>query len=186
MHIDESRRSVSLDPVDPAFYGNPYPAYHAIRAATPVFKWEQYGHWCFARHEDVNALLRDRRFGRQILHVASREELGWPEPPEHLRAFHEFESHSLLELEPPVHTRLRGLVNRSFLSRQVERLRPAITSLANGLIDRFEGRHEAELLSEFATPSPVIVITLGATVLPLEEVETVSATATPPPATEID
>jgi len=158
MHIDESRRSVSLDPVDPAFYGNPYPAYHAIRAATPVFKWEQYGHWCFARHEDVNALLRDRRFGRQILHVASREELGWPEPPEHLRAFHEFESHSLLELEPPVHTRLRGLVNRSFLSRQVERLRPAITSLANGLIDRFEGRHEAELLSEFATPIPVIVI----------------------------
>lgn len=158
MRIDKSRRSVFLDPVDPEFYNDPYPAYHAIRAETPVFTWEQYGHWCFARHEDVNALLRDRRFGRQILHVASREELGWPETPQHLKPFYDLESHSLLELEPPVHTRLRGLVNRSFLSRQVERLRPQITSLSNGLIDRFEGRGEAELLSEFATPIPVIII----------------------------
>lgn len=158
MRIEKSRRSVFLDPVDPGFYNDPYPAYHAIRSELPVFKWEQYGIWCFARFEDVNALLRDRRFGRQVLHVASREELGWPETPPHLKPFYDFESHSLLELEPPVHTRLRGLVNRSFLSRQVERLRPSITSLANGLIDRFEGKGEAELLTAFATPIPVIVI----------------------------
>lgn len=158
MRIDRSRRSVFLDPVDPAFYNDPYPAYHAIRAEVPVFMWEQYDIWCFSRFEDVNALLRDRRFGRQILHVASREDLGWADPPGHLKPFQDFESHSLLELEPPVHTRLRGLVNRSFLSRQVERLRPAITDLANGLIDRFEGTGEAELLGAFATPIPVIVI----------------------------
>lgn len=158
MHIDKLRRSVFLDPVDPAFYNDPYPTYHAIRAETPVFRWEQYGMWCFARWEDVNGLLRDRRFGRQILHVATRDELGWPETPDRLKPFHDFEQHSLLELEPPVHTRLRSLVNRSFLSRQVERLRPEITSLANGLIDRFEGRGEAELLSEYSTPIPVIVI----------------------------
>ena len=158
MHIDISRRSVSLDPCDAQFYSNPYPFYHEIRDATPVFKWEEYGYWCFAAHEDVNALLRDRRFGRQILHVASREELGWNEAPGHLKPFYAFEQHSLLELEPPVHTRLRGLVNRSFLSRQVERLRPSITSLCNGLIDRLETKHEADLLTDFATPIPVIVI----------------------------
>ncbi len=158
MRIDKVHRSVVLDPVDPGFYNNPYPAYHRIRADVPVFKWEHYGIWCFSRFEDVNALLRDRRFGRQILHMASREELGWPETPSHLKPFYDFESHSLLELEPPVHTRLRSLVNRSFLSRQVERLRPSITSLANGLIDRFEGKGEAELLAAFATPIPVIVI----------------------------
>ena len=92
-------------------------------------------------------LLRDRRFGRQILHVATREELGLAETPDHLKPFYAFEQHSLLELEPPVHTRLRGLVNRSFLSRQVERLRPAITSLSNGLIDRLQAKGEADLLS---------------------------------------
>ena len=158
MQIDPTRRTVSLDPVDPDFYNNPYPYYHEIRAKAPAFKWDHYGHWCFARHEDVNALLRDRRFGRQILHVASREELGWPDIADHVKPFYAFEQHSLLELEPPVHTRLRSLVNRSFLSRQVERLRPMIADLANGLIDRFEDKGEADLLPDFATPIPVIVI----------------------------
>ena len=158
MKINANRQSVDLDPRDPGFFQNPYPAYDAIRQAAPVFKWEQYGYWCFAAHEDVSALLRDRRFGRQILHVMSREDLGWPDTPEHLRAFHSFEQHSLLELEPPVHTRLRGLVNRSFVARNIERLRPQITSLCNGLIDRLENLNQADLLTAYATPIPVMVI----------------------------
>ncbi len=158
MKINANRQSVDLDPRDPGFFQNPYPAYDAIRQAAPVFKWEHYGYWCFAAHEDVSALLRDRRFGRQILHVMSREDLGWPDTPEHLRAFHSFEQHSLLELEPPVHTRLRGLVNRSFVARNIERLRPQITSLCNGLIDRLENLNQADLLTAYATPIPVMVI----------------------------
>jgi cytochrome P450 len=156
--IDAARRRVSLDPRDPAFFCDPYPAYREIQAATPVFFWEEYGHWCFCRHADVSALLRDRRFGRQILHVASRESLGWPEPPEHLEPFDAIERHSLLELEPPEHTRLRALVNRAFVSRQVERLAPRIAAMAHGLIDRFGPAGEADLISAFATPIPVAVI----------------------------
>ena len=85
----------------------------------PRFKWEQYGYWCLAGHADVSALLRDRRFGRQITacHVARGTRPG-PRSPPHLEPFYDFERHSLLELEPPVHTRMRGLVNRAFLSRQ--------------------------------------------------------------------
>jgi cytochrome P450 len=158
MQIDSNTRSVHLDPRDAQFYANPYPYYDRIRAAVPRFKWEQYGHWCFARHEDVNNLLRDRRFGRQILHVATREELGLAEPAAHLKAFTDHEQHSLLELEPPVHTRLRGLINRAFLSRQIERLRPFIVSLSNQLIDRFEASREVDLLTAYAMPIPVQVI----------------------------
>jgi cytochrome P450 len=158
MRLDSNTRSVQLDPREAQFYTNPYPYYDRIRSSVPVFKWEQYGHWCFARHEDVNALLRDRRFGRQILHVASREELGMEEPPAHLKPFTDHEQHSLLELEPPVHTRLRGLINRAFLSRHIERLRPIITSLSNRLIDKFEASGEVDLLTAYATPIPVIVI----------------------------
>jgi cytochrome P450 len=153
-----NNRSVDLDPRDAQFVQNPYPAYHAIRQACPVFKWQQYGHWCFAAHEDVNTLLRDRRFGRQILHVATREELGWPEVPDHIKVFAEHETHSLLELEPPVHTRLRGLINRAFLSRHVDRLRPRLESLCNGLIDGFEASGEVDLLPAYCTPIPIIVI----------------------------
>ncbi len=67
-------------------------------------------------YDHVNALLRDRRFGRQILHIATREELGLPEPLDHTRHFDAAERHSLLEIEPPEHTRLRTLVNRAFVS----------------------------------------------------------------------
>lgn len=158
MKIDSKTCQVDLDPRDTQFFTNPYPTYRRLQAECPVFKWQQYGHWCFSRFEDVNALLRDRRFGRQILHVASREELGWAEPADHLLPFLEHEKHSLLELEPPVHTRLRGLINRAFLSRQVERLRPLIASYANDLIDRFESKYEVELLENYATPIPVFVI----------------------------
>ncbi|MBN7786053.1 hypothetical protein JYP51_14085 [Ponticoccus gilvus] len=56
----------------------------------------------------MQALLRDRRFGREI--PADRTQ---PHPP-HLAPFHAVESHSMLELEPPRHTRLRGHVLRAF------------------------------------------------------------------------
>ena len=149
---------VSLDPRDPVFVHDPYPAYDAMRAAGPVFFWEQYGHWCAASHDVVSAFLKDRRFGRQILHVSTRQALGWPEPPPHLAPFHAAERHSLLELEPPDHTRLRGLVNRAFVSRQVKRLRPRIEALSHRLIDGFAGKSRVDLLDALATPIPVIVI----------------------------
>jgi cytochrome P450 len=159
MKIDVERRAVSLDPRDPQFYQDPYPAYRDIRAAAPMFFWEQYGFWCFARHAEVSALLRDRRFGRQILHRATRQDLGWSEPPAHLRSFLDVERHSLLEIEPPEHTRLRNLINRAFVSRQIERLAPRIGQLANELIDRFEGQGEVDLIEHFASRLPAIVIT---------------------------
>jgi unspecific monooxygenase len=120
--------------------------------------WEDYGHWCFTGFKEVSALLRDKRFGRQILHVASREELGWPPPKAHTAAFDLTEKYSLLALEPPAHTRLRMLVNRAFVSRHVEQLRPRIERLANEIIDRFEGDGGVELIKAFAAPIPAIVI----------------------------
>jgi cytochrome P450 len=90
--------------------------------------------------------------------VATRQELGWPTPPDHLKPFIDHEQHSLLELEPPVHTRLRGLINRAFLSRHVERLRPRLVNLCNVLIDDFDSSPELDLLTAYATPIPITVI----------------------------
>lgn len=157
--IDATQRRVSLDPRDATFVQDPYPAYHAIRAAVPVFHWEQYGHWCFASHEHVASLLRDKRFGRQILHVATRAELGWGEPPAHLAPFMAFERHSLLELEPPAHTRLRTLVNRPFLKRIGIALVPELERIAHDCIDAFEAQRGVDLIAHYATPIPVRAIT---------------------------
>jgi len=156
--IDAANRRASARPREAAFYRDPYAFYDAIHAATPAFFWEEYGHWCFTSFNDVNGLLRDKRFGRQILHLMSRDELGMAPPKAHTAAFDQTEKFSLLALEPPDHTRLRLLVNRAFVSRNVEQLRPRIKRLANELIDGFEGDGEVELLKAFAAPLPAVVI----------------------------
>jgi cytochrome P450 len=153
-----ANRRASANPRDPAFFQNPYAFYEGLHASNPAFFWEEYGHWCFAGFRDVSALLRDKRFGREILHVATREELGMPEPKAHSAAFDLTEQYSLLNLEPPGHTRLRTLVNRAFVSRHVEQLRPRIVKLANEMIDGFEGEDSVDLIKAFAAPIPAIVI----------------------------
>jgi cytochrome P450 len=156
--LDPAARRASAQPREAAFYKDPYAFYDALHAQSPAFVWENYGHWCFAGFRDVSALLRDKRFGRQILHLLSREQLGMAPPKPHTAAFDLTEKYSLLALEPPAHTRLRTLVNRAFVSRNVEQLRPRIETLANDLIDRFVPDGQTELLKAFAAPLPAIVI----------------------------
>lgn len=156
--FDPATRRLSLDARDPAFYRKPNLAYAAMHATSPTFFWEQENHWYFTAYDQVNSVLRDRRFGRQITHVMSREELGWPEPSPHLADFDRSESKSLLSIEPPEHTRLRTLVNRAFVSRNIERLQPEIAALSHRLIDGFEKDGGTELLSSFAETIPVTVI----------------------------
>ncbi|MBY5443802.1 cytochrome P450 [Rhizobium leguminosarum] len=158
LSIDRANRHVSLDGRNPAFYSNPNAVYAALHAHCPTFYWLEQKQWFFTGYDHVNGLLRDRRFGRQILHIASREELGLAEPMPHLASFDLSERYSLLELEPPEHTRLRTLVNRAFVSRHVEKMKPELAELANRLIDGFAEKREVELLSAFADIIPVTMI----------------------------
>jgi len=158
MAPDSSLPRLSVDPCDPGFIQDPYTSYEKWRTSHPVFFWDEYEVICFARHRDVNAILRDHRFGRQILHVATREELGLADPPAHLEPFYRFESRSLLELEPPVHTRLRALINKAFLLKQIERLRPLISNYCAELIAVLREKKEFDLIADFATPIPVRLI----------------------------
>ncbi|MBR0556036.1 cytochrome P450 [Ciceribacter sp. L1K23] len=157
LSIDRATREVRLDARDPAFYCNPNRAYAALHSACPTFYWKEQRQWFFTSYDHVNALLRDRRFGRQVLHVATRDQLGLPTPAAHTAHFDKAEEHSLLEIEPPEHTRLRTLINRAFVSRHVEKMKPEIEELANRLIDGF-GKNGTELLSTFADIIPVTMI----------------------------
>ncbi len=156
LNFDPSTHHVRLDPHEPAFFQNPYPAYAWLHENCPVFYWEDFGYWSFAGHEDVNRLLRDRSFGRENPDGPPAPQNTGPRA--HVANFDAVEAHSLLEREPPVHTRLRTLVNRAFVSRQVERLRPRIEKLAHQLIDGFEHEKQVDLLPAFATPIPLMII----------------------------
>ncbi|MEM7376646.1 MAG: cytochrome P450, partial [Pseudomonadota bacterium] len=137
---------LDCDPRHPDFYRQPYMHYARWHAEHPVFFWEQYGMWCFARFADVNALLRDARFGRQITHKLSRAQLGWPPRPSRLREFDAVEVHSLLNLEPPAHTAMRALVNKAFVGRQVERMRDDIIALVRHRLDGMAPSGAADLI----------------------------------------
>ncbi|MDA7424638.1 cytochrome P450 [Thalassococcus lentus] len=138
-------------PTDPAFVQNPYPFYDEMRSAGDLVWWTDYDMPCAVSHKAVHTLLRDRRFGREVPAEQARP------VPDHLRDFYAVEAHSMLELEPPRHTRLRGLVLRAFTSRRIKALGPEIENLSNDLIDAFPSG-DFDLLPAFCQPIPVIVI----------------------------
>ncbi|KMK67610.1 cytochrome P450 [Puniceibacterium sp. IMCC21224] len=138
-------------PADPAFNQNPYPLYARMRAAGDLVWWQDYAMPCATSQKAVQALLRDRRFGREV-----PPELVQPIPT-HLAPFYAVEAHSMLELEPPRHTRLRSLVLRAFTSRRIAGLEPEISTLCHQLIDALPAGG-CDLLPAFAQKLPVIVI----------------------------
>ncbi|MEU1877807.1 cytochrome P450 [Streptosporangium sp. NPDC020072] len=146
-----------FDPWSPEFVAYPYDAYAELRQR-PVTFFEPTGQWLVARHADVNALLRDRRLGRSYLHVATHAEFGRPEEPPFLDPFWRVVRAGMLDVEPPVHTRLRRLVSRAFTPRMVEALRPKVASIATGLVEDFVARGGGDLIAEVAEPLPVTVI----------------------------
>ena len=142
-------KSLNQSPTDPAFVQDPYPFYEAARAHGPFFHWADYAMTATCNAAACNAIFRDRRFGRES-----------PEPlrfAPHLAAFYAVEAHSMLELEPPRHTRLRGLVLRAFTSRRIADLQPEIAALSHQLIDAFPAG-QFDLLPHFAAKLPVIII----------------------------
>ena len=143
---------IAQSPTDPAFVQDPYPFYARARALGPVVWWDDYAMPCVFGHAAANAILRDRRFGREV-----PQDKQTPIAP-HTAPFYALEAHSMLELEPPRHTRLRRLVLSAFTSRRIEDLRPFVETLAHRLIDDFPKGQTFDLLPAFATPIPVLTI----------------------------
>ncbi|MFT5651865.1 MAG: cytochrome P450 [Yoonia sp.] len=144
-------QNLSQDPKDPTFVQDPYPFYDGARRHGDMFYWTDYGMACTLSHSATHAALRDKRMGRECLPEFA------PAIPDALAPFYKIEAHSMLELEPPRHTRLRGLVLRAFTSRTISSLAPAIHDLCNQSIDAFPDG-PFDLLTAYAQPVPVRII----------------------------
>ncbi|MEX0307006.1 MAG: cytochrome P450 [Ruegeria sp.] len=144
-------KTLSQSPTEPSFVQNPYPFYDRAREEGDLFYWEDYGLVAAVSYDAVHTLFRDRRFGREI-----PAELAKP-GPSHLAPWLAVESHSMLELEPPRHTRLRSLVLRAFTSRAIAALAPSIEQLCRELIAELPSG-PFDLLQAYCTRVPVITI----------------------------
>ncbi len=149
---------LGFDPWSVDFVAHPYEVYAELRELGPIHYFEPTNQWLIPRYEDVNRLLRDRRFGRTYLHLASHEEMGRsPEPDWHRPFWHLIRS-GILDMEPPQHTRVRRLVAKAFTPRRVESLRGYVQGVMDRLVDGVAGGGEFDLIRELAEPLPVTVI----------------------------
>ncbi len=144
-------KTVHQSPTDPKFTQNPYPRYVEWIKSGPMVYWKDYEMVAVLASNVTNAILKDRRFGREV----PAEDA--PTIPARLQPFYDIEAHSMLELEPPRHTRLRRLVLRAFTSRQIGSMAPNIEALCHQLIDQFPDE-PFDLIEYYGQPIPVIVI----------------------------
>jgi len=139
---------MQFNPMDPEFVADPYPTYHRLRAEDPVHH-SPLGFWVLSRYEDVVWSLRDPRLIKEPIAAFVAARLGQAPPGLGL---------SMLDRDPPDHTRLRGLVSKAFTPRVVEQLRPRIQQIVDGLLDKAATARQMDLIEEFAYPLPVVVI----------------------------
>jgi cytochrome P450 len=131
---------------------DPYPRYEALRRAAPVALAED-GAIVLTRYADCHAVLHDPGFGRpdtdSMLNAIGLA--NWRELP----AIYTLNT-SMLNINPPDHTRLRRLVSRSFTARRVEQLRASVEALVDPLLEELDGG--GDFVNAFAFPLPVAVI----------------------------
>ncbi|MCF3122620.1 cytochrome P450 [Streptomyces arenae] len=145
-------------PWSPEFVADPYPAYAELRAAGRAHHYAPSDQWLIPHHADVAALLRDRRLGRTYLHRFGHEEFGRQAPPPEHEPFHVLNDNGMLDLEAPVHTRIRRLVSKAFTPRTVEGLRGYVEELADRLVAGLVADGGGDLAARVAEPLPVAVI----------------------------
>jgi cytochrome P450 len=124
---------------------DPYAIYERLRAAgslTPT----RLGNWASTSHRVCSTVLRDRRFGVRPLHSPR------PEPGEPVNL-------SFVEMNPPDHTRLRRLASPAFGPKAVAGYRDRIEATIDDLLDQAEAAGRFDLVSAFAAPLPIAVIT---------------------------
>ena len=159
MPADFNPAAVGFDPQDPAFIADPYPVYSRMRALGPVLYYPDRDIHLLNGFAEVNAALRDRRLGRAYRQRYTDAEFGQPGDDPRWPNFYASERWSLLNIEPPDHTKLRRLVTKVFTARSIAALRPQIEDLAQRHLDAAlaQGPH-FELISQYAQPFSVAVI----------------------------
>ena len=149
--------AIPFDPTTPEQRENPFDVLALARREQPVFYAPALDLWVVTRHDDVLAVLKDHRtfsssgalksssapLPREVLEVLAE---GYPGMP------------YIIELDPPLHDRIRGLVARAFTPRRIDALAPRIEAIATELIDGFASDGRADVVEAFAWPLPLRVL----------------------------
>jgi cytochrome P450 len=149
--------TIHFDPLAPDQREDPYPVYALARSEQPVFHTPAYDLWVVTRYDDVLQVLKDHDtfsstgalksspepFPPEVREVLAE---GWPDMP------------YIIEIDPPLHDRIRGLVTKAFTPRRIAELEPRVAEIASGLIDGFAAEGRVDVIDCFAWPLPLRVL----------------------------
>lgn len=138
------------DPYAYAVHEDPYPIYEALRRDAPVYRNDALGFWALSRHDDVLAAFKDHR------RFSNREGVSL-DPTSRTPAAAKL-GMSFLGLDPPLHTRMRGLVSRGFTPRRVAALEPRVREMTVEVLDDLVGAGGFDAVDDFAGRLPMDVI----------------------------
>jgi cytochrome P450 PksS len=145
--------------LSPEFKSNPFPLLAHLRMDQPVRRVtlpDKTPVWLVTRYEDVKMLLTDERFAKSRYNALTPEQLRkqpWVPP-----MFRPLER-TMIDLDPPDHTRLRQLVHKAFTPRLIEQMRERVQTLANELLDAVSRKGEMDLIRDYALPLPMTIST---------------------------
>jgi cytochrome P450 len=133
---------------------DPYPRYHRMRELAPIHFSPEFEAWFVWRYDDVAAIVRDPRFGKDYdRQMQIRFGPGWRDHPSLVQA-----EHSMINLDGAEHARLRRRVIKSFTRRTIDRMRPDIERIMGTLLDDFGEKGGGDFMARVAFPMPVTVI----------------------------
>ncbi len=147
-----------VDISSPKFKANPYPYFARLRAEAPVHRVtlaNKQPAWLVSRYDDVVTVLKDDRFIKDVRIALSPEQTkSLPWIPGFLMPI----TRNMLDLDPPDHTRLRGLIHKAFSPRLVDNMRERIQTLTDELLDTVRDRGQLDLIRDYALPLPSTII----------------------------
>ncbi len=146
-----------FDPLDRDARADPYPFYRRLRELAPVFWSESLGMWAATRYADCHKLLADPVWSSDPRHARARPqqlaERGVPRG-----GLSQALGQTMMFMDAPQHTRVRGAVGRAFTPRRMAALRPAVEELVDGLLEGAETDGGMDIVAGLAVPLPIAVI----------------------------
>jgi len=143
----------------PEFRDDPYQFFHLLREHEPVHH-TPFGVYLLTRHADAATIVRDPRLSNNQEHSDLFRAFAEANPPSDDDAMSQMNSVVMLFMDPPDHTRLRGLVSKAFTPKMVERLRARVREIVDERLDAVEagGDGRMDVVTELAYPLPVVII----------------------------
>jgi len=140
----------------PEFLANPYPIFEQMRRSDPIFWNAESRYWILTRYADIASLIQSEHLSSNRIAAHAGRMPG--EAKEYFRPFFKAVSSWMLMIDPPDHTRLRGLVNKAFTPGVVENMRGLVQDLVNNMLSAGKDHGRMDIMTDLANPLPATVI----------------------------